>query len=142
MKLVPLLLLLTTNASALNIERLVDSIGEIESGMNHQAVGDNGSARGAWQLHKEAWIDAGKRLGLKFPWPYAHDGAIGRRYAKAYAELVIEQLQRKLERDPTPQEVYAAWRLGVSGFFKRGGYSGVSKSIKASCDRLANVYNK
>lgn len=142
MKLIPLLLLLTTNASALNVDKLVDSIGQIESGMDHQAVGDRGAARGAWQLHREAWIDAGKRLKLKFPWPYAHDASIGRKYARAYAELVIEQLQRKLERDPTVQEVYAAWRLGVGGFFKRGGYAGVSKSIKASCERLANVYSQ
>lgn len=142
MKLIPLILLLTTNLSALDIDRLVDSIGQIESGMNHQAVGDGGAARGAWQLHKAAWADSGKRLGLKFNWAYAHDATIGRKYAKAYVEIVVESLKKRLGRDPVPQEVYAAWRLGIGGFFSRGGYEGIPKSVKSSCERLANLYNR
>lgn len=140
MRLIPLLLL-STNLLALDIDKLTDSIGMIESGMDHQAVGDNGAARGAWQLHKAAWADAGKRLGLKFDWAYAHDKGIGRRYAKAYVELTVERLEMRLGREPSPQEVYAAWRLGVGGFMKRGGYARLPLFIKASCERLANLYN-
>jgi len=143
MKAIPLLLLLlSTNLFALNVDKLVYSIGMIESGMNHEAVGDDGHARGACQMHRAAWIDSGNRLGLRDNWWSAHNPTIGRKYATAYTEILIERLTRHLERKPSPQEVYAAWRFGVGGFMMRGGYAGMPRHVKESCDRLWNIYSQ
>lgn len=143
MKLIPLLLLLSTSLFALDIDKVVDKIAMIESGNNHKAVGDRGLARGAWQMHEAAWIDADAKLRCGYEWEvYAHDSHIGRMYATMYATIVVWGLEAKLKREPRPEEVYAAWRLGVSGFFKHGGYAGLPKRIKESCERFSNLYNE
>lgn len=121
---------------------LVDAISQVESGGNHQAVGDNGSARGAWQLHKAAWEDAGLRLGEKWHWSYAHDKGIARRHAEAYAAILTERLTKQLGRKPTNQEVYAAWRLGAGGFARYGTYARIPERIRESCERVNNLVTK
>ena len=118
---------------------LIDAIAQVESGGDHQAVGDGTRARGAWQMHKEAWEDAGKRLGTSFHFSYAHDKGIGRRYAEAYLAIITERLTKRLGRKPTNQEVYACWRLGVGGFFRYPSYDKLPANIRESCERVNNL---
>lgn len=118
---------------------LVDAIAQVESGGDCQAVGDNGKARGAWQMHKAAWDESGKRLKASFHFSYAHDKGISRRYAEAYVAILSEGLERHLGRKPTNQEVYAAYRLGLAGFIKRGGMSNLSARFRDSCERVNNL---
>lgn len=118
---------------------LVDAIAQVESGGDHQAVGDNGSARGAWQMHKAAWLDAGERLKEKWHWSYAHDKGIARRHAEAYVAILTEGLAKRLKRKPTNQEIYAAYRLGLTGFFRYPSYDKLPSRIRESCERVNNL---
>lgn len=133
------LLLAATQSQA---NTLVDAIAEVESGYNHQAVGDGKAARGAWQLHKGAWSDAGKRLGERWHFSYAHDKGIARRHAEAYVAILCEGLERHLGRKPTNQEVYAAYRLGLEGFKRFGSYARIPKGVRESCERLNNLVTR
>ena len=117
----------------------LDAIAQVESGYDHQAVGDGSRARGAWQLHEDAWVDAGKRLKEKWHFSYAHDKGIGRRHAEAYLAIITERLTKRLGRKPTNQEIYACWRLGVSGFFRYPSYSSLPPRIRESCERVNNL---
>lgn len=121
---------------------LLEAIAQVESGGDHQAVGDNNRARGAWQMHKLAWEDAGLRLGERWHFSYAHDKGIGRRHAEAYLQLVGERLTKHLKRKPTNQEIYACWRLGVGGFIRYGSYSRLPENIRESCERVNNLTSK
>jgi len=38
--------------------RYMQAVAMVESGGNKNAIGDSGRARGAWQMHRPAWIDA------------------------------------------------------------------------------------
>jgi hypothetical protein len=132
-----------TTVFSLDSEKLINSIGMVESGMNHRSIGDRSKARGAWQMHKGSWADAGKRLGLSYSWAvYSHDKEISKKYAKAYLECIVSRLSPFLKREPTPQEVYAAWRMGAEGFLNSGGYQNLGSRIKDSCERVNNLYSK
>lgn len=133
------LLLTSTQSYAYD---LVDAIAQVESGGDHQAVGDNGLARGAWQLHKAAWIDAGERLKKKWHYSYAHDKGIARKHAEAYVSILTERLTKRLGRKPTNQEIYASYRLGVGGFMNFKSYNKLPEHIKESCERVNNLVTK
>lgn len=121
---------------------LLDAIAQVESGGDHQAVGDGNRARGAWQMHKFAWQDAGQRLGERWHFSYAHDKGIGRRHAEAYLAIITERLTKHLNRKPTNQEIYACWRLGVGGFLRYGSYLLLPDNIRESCERVNNLTSK
>ena len=48
--------------AALAHHQLVVAVGNVESGMNHNALGDQRRARGAWQMWALAWIDGNGQL--------------------------------------------------------------------------------
>jgi hypothetical protein len=130
------LLLLATQAYANS--PLVDAVGQVESGMNHQAVGRDGE-RGAWQMRLCAWIDAETVLKERWHYSYAHDKGIARRHAEAYLTILTNGLRKHLRREPTVQEIYASYRLGLTGFKRFKNYSKIPADIRDSCERVANL---
>lgn len=105
--------------------KFVDRVAVVESRFDHAAVGDGSRARGAWQMWASAWdqINSDRRkLGkFQYDWAtYAHDPAVAREYATAYLIWTERSLARRLGRQPTASEIYAAWNLGIGGFAKRG----------------------
>mgnify|MGYP006267692013 CR=1 FL=1 len=101
---------------------MLDAVAMIESSNNPKAIGDNGLARGLYQLHKPAWeqvSQARQKAGLPtWDWSYAHDRAISTIYASAYLDFISNGLQKRMGRIPEPWEVYAAYNRGLNGFAK------------------------
>jgi len=74
-------------AAAVNpddIERLLDAIARIESQCDPNAVGDDGRALGAYQIHRVYWEDGTELLGVDWPHRDATDPKKARRVVKAY----------------------------------------------------------
>ena len=126
MRSLALLILLASQVSAEVVNgKFVDRVAVVESRTDHAAIGDGTRARGAWQMWADAWnqINSDRRkVGLfQYDWAtYAHDPVVARQYATAYLIWTERSLARRLGRQPTAAEVYAAWNLGVGGFAKRG----------------------
>lgn len=119
-----LLIPVTTNAVEIN-GALIHAVAMVESNNNHRAVGDQGKANGAFQMWKPAWSDCSKWLkknGFKTT-SYkegVNDPNVSHQYCKIYLSLLHSQLRRKMGRDPSAGELYAAYNLGVRGFERRG----------------------
>jgi len=95
-----------------------------ESNMTHTAVGDNGRAHSAWQMHKVAWDDTIQHLAKKqAPW-YAwasHDDPHKARYMAQHFLLLQEQrLKSAGIQKPSREQVYLAFTMGFSEFAKCG----------------------
>jgi soluble lytic murein transglycosylase-like protein len=65
------LLLLGFNSAAASDATFLESIAQVESGMNRKAIGKAGE-RGMYQVGRDAWKDAEERLKAeghyRFPW--------------------------------------------------------------------------
>lgn len=128
-KLIAALAALTATASAVEINgKLIHAFALTESpphGIDHNAIGDGGKARGAWQMHFAAWWEASaslKSAGYKTA-PHAigaHDPALAHTHAKEYMAIIHSRLAKRMGREPNAFELYAAYNLGVGGFAKRG----------------------
>ena len=99
---------------------LVEAVGQVESGMDHYAVGDGGSALGAWQMHPGAWVDGNRQLkkeGQKM-YPrgdYAKPKA-SRAVASAYLRLCGARLREAGLKNPSPQQYYLCFAMGFQAF--------------------------
>jgi len=103
---------------------LVNCVGQIESGMNHAAVGDGGKAVGAWQMHVAAWITANQwRKTKDMPtlkhsnWP---DKNVQRMMALSYLSWCKEQLEKAGFANPTAEQIYMAYGWGFANFKDSG----------------------
>lgn len=100
--------------------------------MDSTIIGDNGKARGSWQMTEAAWMDVNalrRRQQLpEYPWEVAHDDGMAREYALQYCGILNRQLRAALRRHPSEPEILSAWQLGYAGFKKRG--FSVPKSIQ------------
>jgi hypothetical protein len=93
-------------------EDFLDRVAIIESNYNHLAVGDNGSARGAYQMHEAAWTDA--MSSLKQDWPWRQDAfhaEKSRAACRAYF-LIIEKRMVKDGYVPTKERLYMCYNIG------------------------------
>lgn len=95
------------------LSMIVDAIRLVESGGTN-VPGDGGRAAGEWQLHAAACRDVGARH--MEAWNHTR----AREIATAYVTRLRSELARRLRRDPTAAEIYAAYNLGVRGFSRRG----------------------
>ena len=138
------LLCLSAKAGDVITDKLIDAIGSIESGNNSQAIGDRGSARGEFQMHRPAWNQVSKirikQKRLTFSWSYAHDPVIGRAYAVDYIKWISTELERRLKRKPEAWEIYASYNIGLDGFESRGfNFDALPAHTKDLCSRLSNL---
>jgi hypothetical protein len=103
-------------------ERVLYAVALVESGFNHRAVGRLGE-RGAWQFTRETWGETSqqlRRLHIRtHPFRFAHDPVVGALYARTRMDFVRRMLATALDRQPTAQEMYCAWNLGLGGFLAR-----------------------
>lgn len=128
-------------------EVLVDSIAIVESGYNHRAVGDNGRARGAWQMWQAAWIDGNAQLKKekKKTYPYGDYQNFSASYnvASAYLRLCRERMLAAGLADPSPEQYYLCFSMGFSAF-KDAGFDPArcpAKKVDAA-DRVRNLFNR
>lgn len=104
-------------------EKWVDAVQTIETGGEANpdaAVGDGGKAKGRFQFHKAAWLDATKvrkAAGLKtYPYAKAGDPTIAREYARTWLSYLQHRLTREIGRPANAGETWLAWNLGFEGF--------------------------
>ena len=112
------LILLSTVVST----NFVTAVAIGESNMTHTAVGDNGLARSAWQMHKIAWDDTIQHLAKSgSPW-YAwasHDDPIHARYmAQQFLLLQEQRLKNAGVKSPSKSQVYLSFTMGFQEFAK------------------------
>ena len=67
-----------------DLEMLLDAIAQIESGNRPNAIGDNGRAIGAYQIHRAYWKDGTRFLGVKWSYKEAFDPKKARSVTRAY----------------------------------------------------------
>ena len=144
-----LLLLLPNpvNADPSKMPTLLTLVSGIESSGNPQAVGDGGLARGEFQFHRGAWEQVSaqmKRQGKKaYPYSYAHDRIVARKYADAYLSWIATSLQAKLGRKPLAWEIYAGFNRGVAGFQSLGfKFDRLPPHTQRSCRNIAKAFNE
>lgn len=99
-------------------------LAEIESGNNPAAIGDNGRARGLYQMHQEAWDDVTRKRKtlnvLTWSWSTgAHHSQASTSYAHMYLAMLVVKYMDTTGKAPTAPQQYALWNLGFTGFQKR-----------------------
>jgi hypothetical protein len=120
--------------------QILGAIGAVESGMNYAALGDHRNARGAFQLHRDAWVTACKHAGLDIPWsswrsPKAQDAV-----AFAYFAFLKARFAGEGINTPTPEQMALAWNLGFDGA-KRIGFNpaNTSPAHRDAAERVGNL---
>lgn len=137
------LVLISATASGASQEMLRE-VAKIESSDNPKALGDNGLARGLYQMHKPAWdqISAARKARGEetWSWSYAHDRHISGLYASEYLDWLAKGLQKRLCRIPEPWEIYAAYNRGLTGFAKLDyKFENLPNHTKRSCQTLKKL---
>ena len=120
MKTIVLLILSIATARADITESYLDKVAMIESSNNPKAIGDDGKARGAFQIHKAAWQEAQKKN------PSIGDYESGsfntqssRLAAKTYLTILSARFEKRTGRKPSDAELYAVWNCGLGSFFSK-----------------------
>ena len=111
---------------------LVDAIGMVESGLDPNAIGDNGKAVGILQIHKTYVDDVNRILGRKV-FTYEDRKDVGKSYTMAFVYLNYYGRRYKsiTGNDPTP-EVYARIHNGGPNGWKKD----ATKDYGALCVRM------
>ena len=116
------LLLLGFNAAAASDATLLESIAQVESGMNRKAIGAAGE-RGMYQVGREAWKDAEERLKAeghyRFPWSKWRDATAQDMVAASHLRWIRANFKRVGKPDPTPEQIAVVWNLGWSAAVAR-----------------------
>ena len=127
--------------------KLIEAIGHVESGMNYDAVGDSGKAKGAYQLHEAAWKDAQayyKELAVKLPayrfWRhpgYQYTAMVG------YVRVCTKRMQAAGVKNPDPRQIYLCFSMGFAAFQEIGFKPDAAPASKlSSANRVLNIFQK
>jgi hypothetical protein len=93
----------------------------VESSNGRFKVGDNGQSLGDFQLSEAAWLDVNdwrkaRRLKTYSYEESVYNGFINRVYASNYLTILYGELTRKMQREPSHEELYAAYNMGLAMF--------------------------
>lgn len=104
--------------------RILQAIGQVESGGNRLAVGDHGTALGRYQQHATSWRDAndlllreGKPTVPRSSWRTASNQDI---VAMAYLRVLRHRFALYGIPNPTPAQLAVAWNLGFEAARRKG----------------------
>ncbi len=102
-------------------DRFLHAVRHVESAGGLYTWGDNGRSLGDFQLSEAAWIDVtawrkARRLPTFEYRTEVWNPQISRIYAADYLTILHEELKKRLNRSPTPPEVYAAYNMGLASF--------------------------
>ena len=119
----PLVLASLIASSGLTDAQIVDLFAHTESRYEHAAVGDSGRARSAWQMHRKAWLDVSIWRRVKKLPVYDYNMGIrdpekARAYAGDYIGICAFRLNNLMGRQPTLEEVWCGWNMGVGRFYQ------------------------
>lgn len=128
------------------IEDFMDRVAIIESNNNPNAIGDNGNAIGAYQMHKDAFLDSVAWLRVKHPLVYqlvvcqkllkdhkksCLDPFVARLLATCYVEWIIDRLKNDKIK-VTPLAVYMCYNMGYCG----------AKRTKFNINEISSPYTR
>ena len=106
--------------AALAHHQLVVAVGNVESGMNHNALGDQRRARGAWQMWALAWIDGNGQLKKEgrqtYPYGDFQNPKASYAVASAYLRACVGRLAGAGVTNPTPEQIYLCFAMGFKNF--------------------------
>lgn len=102
-------------------DALLRAVQQVESSGGIWVYGDSGRSLGAFQMSEGAWADVNawrRSRGLKV---YSYSGNVmnpylNRTYASNYLSMIHGELSRKMRRNPTAGEIYAAYNMGLKNF--------------------------
>lgn len=113
------------------------ALSQIESNDNDKAKGRHGELS-RYQIKKAVWKQ-------HFPTEkdQRHIPTEAKRCAKAHlCWLELKLCLARKTNSPTPQDVYAAWNLGLAAYARRGyDFDRVPANIRARSERFTNIYN-
>jgi len=112
------LLLLGCSAQAQSDARLLEAIGQVESGMDRNARGKAGE-RGAYQMKPTSWADANAQLLCEgrptYSWLNWRNATAQDMMASAYLRVLRKRLNSLGIPSPTPEQIALAWNRGATG---------------------------
>jgi hypothetical protein len=102
-------------------EEFLTAVCAVESSNGQFIYGDEGRSLGDFQLSESAWMDVNewrkaRKLKTYSYSAHVYNSFINRVYASNYMSILYGELTRKLKREPTPSELYAAYNMGLGMF--------------------------
>ncbi len=126
-------------------QEFLQAVRVVESSNGQNKYGDHGESLGDFQLSEAAWLDVNgwrKARGLK---TYHYDASVfnlylSRVYAADYFTILHGELNRRLKRPPTHEELYAAYNMGLSTFAKCNYKVNRLNSVtRAKCEQVGTL---
>ena len=110
--------LISNYAHAYDDVAVLAAIGQVETGMDYNAVGDGGKARGCYQLHRSGWLDGCTQLMREGKPAYSYDDwkypTVQDTVALALLRSIRGRLASKGITDPTPEQLALCWNMGFT----------------------------
>ena len=136
--------LIANYAHAFDDVAIASAIAQVETGEDYNAIGDNGKALGAYQLHRSAWIDGctqllreGKKAISYDDWKYATNQDT---VALALLRSLRGRLASKGITDPTPEQLALCWNMGFTSASRIN--FDVTRAKTDYATRVANLASK
>ena len=106
---------------------LLDAIRQVESSGGKFVYGDEGRSLGDFQMGRLAWIDVNRWRKARNLKQHNYRTAvfqseIAREYAANYLTILRDNLLKKLKREPSASELYAAYNIGLYRFGRQCNY--------------------
>jgi hypothetical protein len=116
--------LIANYAHAFDDVAIASAIAQVETGEDYNAIGDNGKARGAYQLHRSAWIDGCTQLMREGKPAYSYDQWTNAKTQDTVALALLRSLRGHLIskgiKDPSPEQLALCWNMGFTAASRIG----------------------
>jgi hypothetical protein len=136
--------LIANYAHAFDDVALASAIAQVETGEDYNAIGDNGKARGAYQLHRSAWIDGCTQLMREGKTAYSYDQWKDASTQDTVALAMLRSLRGRLISkgitNPSPEQLALCWNMGFTAASRIGFDHRRAKSDYA--ERVGNLTRK
>lgn len=114
-----ILLILSSSVKAVEVsQNLLDAIQTVESNGNENAIGDNGKAVGAFQIHKIYVDDVNSFSSEKFTYEDRNDKEKSQKIVKLYLEHYGKNYEKKTGKKATNEVLARIHNGGPKGYNK------------------------
>ena len=131
-------------AYAIDDVAVLAAIGQVETGMDYTAVGDNGLSRGAYQLRRSAWIDGCTQLMREGKLAFSYDDWKYPTNQDTVALALLRSIRGRLASkgitNPTAEQLALCWNMGFTAASRIN--FDVTRAKSDYATRVANLANK